>query len=336
VTRTRWIVALEAAAIACALVVTLDLREHGRVAPLGGVNEWGYRGPVAHQKKPNEVRTVLIGGTRAFGWGQPASALVAELRRVVMLTTDRPGAAVRPITVVNLGRLGALPDSYAATLAHYIYLRPDYVCLYDDLGAAGGSPTAGTDGASGVFLLTGYAPALPLVAREKGMLWQYGDVRSGYVSAAERRGATAPFARRTIGAMLESIGDVLDAADRGLARLTGAAPGSAGRPLDASGYSGDMMNAIEAAHRNARGVVVVVSPTETAQQQANRAALDARLASLRGASWLRIVDLGAEPQLVSDPSMRIDGWNYSSSGVTVVANIIAPALLSLITQSPTT
>jgi hypothetical protein len=330
---TLVLLALEAIAIAAVLLVALDLREHGRVAPLAGVNEWGYRGPVAHQKKPNEVRTVVIGGTRAFGWGQAASALVGEVRRVVMLTTDRPGAPDRPIVVLNLGRLGAAPASYPDTLGHYAYLHPDYVCLYDDLGVAGGAPTSGTDGTSGVFLLTGYAPALPMVAREKGMLWQFGDVRSGYVSAAERRGPPVPFVRRTAGALLESIGHLLDAADRGLARLIGSAPGAEARPRDAIGYADNMMSAIDAAHRSARGVVVVLSPAETAPQQANRAALDARLASFSGATWLRIVDLGAEPGLASEPALRIDGWNYSSDGIARAANAIAPALLSLITAS---
>jgi hypothetical protein len=327
------VVAAEAVAIAAVLIVALDLREHGRVAPLGGVNEWGYRGAVAHLKKANEVRTVVVGGTRAFGWGQPASALVAEMRRVVMLTTDRAGAPDRPIVVLNLGRLGAAPASYPDTLAHYAYLRPDYVCLFDDLGVAGGVPTSGTDGTSGVFQLTGYAPALPLVAREKGMLWRYGDVRSGYVAAAERRGPSAPFVRRTAGAVLESIGGLLQAADRGLARLVDSSPRSVAPSSDANSYAGDMVTAIEAAYRSARGVVVVLSPPETAQQQANRAALTSRLAPLGGASWLRIVDLGADRELVSEPSMRVDGWNYSSSGVARVANVIAPALLSLITGS---
>lgn len=330
---TLVVLALEAIAIAAVLIVALDLREHGRAAPLAGVNEWGYRGPVAHQKKPNEVRTVVVGGTRAFGWGQPASALVAEVRRVVMLTTDRPGAPDRPIVVLNLGRLGADTASYPDTLAHYAYLYPDYVCLYDDLGVAGGAPTSGTDSTSGVFLLTGYAPALPLVAREKGMLWQFGDVRSGYVSAAERRGPTGPFVRRTAGTLLTSIGDVLDAADRGLARLVRNAGDPAAPMRDVSGYAAEMMNAIDAAHRSAQGVVVVLSPAETARQQANRAGLDTRLAALAGAPWLRIVDLGAERALVSDPSMRLDSWNYSSSGIARVANLIAPALLSLISHA---
>jgi len=328
--RVGWIVATEIAAIACVLTTVVDLREHGRVAPLGGVNEWGYRGPVARRKESNEVRTVVVGGTRAFGWGQPASALVAEVRRVVMLTTDRPGAMTRPIVVVNLGRMGAAPASYPDILAHYAYLRPDFVCLYDDLGVAGGVATSGTAGRSGIFQLTGYAPALPLVAREKGMLWQFGDVRNGYLTASERTGPPMPFLRKTAGAILESVGNALDAADAGLARALGNSAESAAVPHDPDSYADGMMNAIEFARRSARGVVVVLSPAETADQHANRAALAVRMAALGAPPWLRLVDLGGRPELVSDPMMRIDGWNYSSSGIALVANTVAPAILSLL------
>ncbi len=111
-TRTMIILAVETVALAGVLTLSLDLREHGRVAPLGGVNEWGYRGSVAQQRKPHEIRIAIVGGTRAFGWGVPASALVTEVSRAVKLTTDRPGAEVRPVVAINLGRLGALPEAY--------------------------------------------------------------------------------------------------------------------------------------------------------------------------------------------------------------------------------
>jgi hypothetical protein len=328
---TLWLLAAQVVAIACALTVALDLREHGRVAALGGVNEWGYRGPVARQRQQNEIRVVVVGGTRAFGWGQPGSALVGEIRRVVMLTTDRPGAALRPVVAINLGRLGALPESYPETIAHYSYLRPDYICLYDDLGVSGGSPTWGTDGTSAIFRLTGYAPALPLVLYEKGMTWHFGDVQSGYLPAAQRGGARAPVIRRVAGAALQEIGRVLAAADRRLALMAGADGHAAER--GGVGYADAMLTAIDAARRRARGVVVVMSPAEMPEQLANRNALDARLASLARAGWLRVVDLGAQPRLATDPAMRIDGWNYSSSGIALIADAVADALVSLVPRS---
>ena len=106
---------IELAAIATMLTVALDMYAHKRVEALGGVNYWGYRGPVANQRKTNEIRVAVVGGTRAFGWGASASALVSEIRRQILLTTDQRGSELRPVVVLNLGRLGGLPDSYPTT-----------------------------------------------------------------------------------------------------------------------------------------------------------------------------------------------------------------------------
>ena len=326
-TRTSWLLAIEMVAIAAALIVSLDLREHGRVAPLGGVNEWGYRGPVARQRQPNEVRIAIVGGTRAFGWGVPASALPAELRRLIMLTTDRAGGDVRPIVVVNLGRMGALPGAYPEIIEHYAYLRPDFVCLYDDLGVQGGSPLTGTAHTSGIYQLTGYAPALPLVSREKGMALRFGDVQRGYASAASGPDSSASLVQRVAGSALQSAGQALAGVDQALSSVVSRSQRSERRTT----YVDEMMEAIESAHRHARGVVVVTSPADTVEQRVNSQALQPRLERLAGSeSWLRRVNLGEDARLSSDAELRLDGWNYSSAGVAAVAARIVPALLSLV------
>jgi hypothetical protein len=327
-TRTTWILAAEALAIAGALTLALDLREHGRVAPLGGVNEWGYRGPVTRRRQPREIRVAIVGGTRAFGWGVPASALVAEIRRVIMLTTDRAGEDVRPVVVVNLGRMGALPDDYRQLIEHFAYLQPDYICLFDDLGVRGGSPIIGTGGTSGVFRLTGYAPALPLVLLEKGMIWRLGDVRRGYAPADSAHHSGTSLVRRVAGTALEAAGHTLAVVDQELSSLVPRNNPSSDRPAP---YADAMMDAIESAHHRARGVVVVTSPPETAEQAANLRALQTLLEDRNGsAPWLRRVNLGDDAGLSGDAGLRLDGWNYSSAGVVAVASRIVPALLSLI------
>jgi hypothetical protein len=183
-----------------------------------------------------------------------------------------------------------------------------------------------------VFQVTGYAPALPLVLREKGMAWRFGDVETGYLSAA-RRAPRTPFVRRVGGAILEQVGATLEAADRALAQLWTSRGEAIVKRSDEAAYADAMMNAIDAARRAARGVVVVLSPSETVQQKVNRRALDARLAVHGGAPWLRVVDLDHDPQLASDRTLRIDDWNYASTGIALIANRIAPALLNLIPQS---
>ena len=319
--------AAEALVVAALLTLALDIRAHARVQDAGGVNIWGYRGPVAHQPQPNEIRIVIVGGTRAFGWGGPASALPSVLRQIIMVTTDRPGRPLRPVVVTNLARMGALPDSYAPALEHFAYLRPDYVCVYDDLGERG----AGfVEHASGILHLTGYTPILPLVLREKGMVWRYGDVSRGYVPASARTTSGPSALRRAAGATLMRTGAALATLDRSLAR---AMTRTASEPDESvAAYVDQMTASLDTARRHARGVVLALSPAETARQVERRAALLARLAERKQAEWLRIVDLSADTTL-TDPAMRIDGWNYTSAGLTRTGTRIAPALLDLIASN---
>jgi hypothetical protein len=322
------VLALEAVAAAIVLTVALDIWAHTRVEPFGGVNVWGYRGPVAKQKLPNEIRVEIVGSTRAFGWGAPASAVASQLRRVIMLTTDQRGREFRPITVINLGRMGILPDAYPSTMQHFSYLRPDYICLYDDLGVRG-APF--TDGTSAVFALTGYAPILPLFLREKGMTWRYGDVSRGYANVESQRPPSTSVVKSAAGRTLEAAGSTLGAADRFGARMIGSPqPSASARDESTGSYVEEMMTAIDAAHGHARGVVVAVSPADTEAQAQRLSALKARLAGqINSATWFRFVELGLDAPL-RDGAVRIDGWNYSSAGITVAAELLAPAVLSLI------
>src|SRR5262249_49366735 len=199
--------ALEAVVLAAALVATIDLVAHRHVEQVGGVNIWNYRGPVAHQKQPNEIRLAFVGGTRAFSWGVAASeALPAAVRWMIHLATDRPGETLRPIVAITLGRLGATADSYAATIERFGYLASDYICLVDDLGVPGATTN---DRASAIYDWTGYMPTLPLVMREKGEIW--------------RRTTAGP--RRAAGFVLTSVGRAAGTGDRALAEPAPTVPG---------------------------------------------------------------------------------------------------------------
>jgi hypothetical protein len=320
-----WALCAETLVLGALLLLALDVVAHNRVQELGGVNVWGYRGPVAHHKEPNETRIAIVGGTRAFGWGEPATALASQLRRIVMLTTDQPGRALRPIVVVNLGRLAALADSYPATIAHYSDLRPDYICLYDDLGVRG-AEVAGR--ASGLFERTGYAPILPLVLREKGMVLEFGDVNRGYAPADARKIRARSPVRRAAADGMTAIAATLEAVDGFIAPGAGRSRRQASAVAPPATYADDVIASIDVAHQHASGVVLMLSPAETPEQRANLAALDGRLAE-QTRPWLRVVDLGAHPELL-DPSMRVDAWNYSSAGLTRVAELLAPAVLAFI------
>jgi len=294
----------EAVVLAVLVLVAADLGAHKRVETLGGLNIRGYRGPVAHQRQPNELRLVFVGGTRAFGWGEPASGTtVAAVRFELSRVLDIPGKPLMPIVAINLGRIGAAPESYAATLAHFAYLAPDYIGIFDDLGEPG--PNRPFDH-SAVFALTGYQPMLPLVLQEKGRVTT----------------------TRAVGAPIELLGDALAGIDRSLARVAPSddAPPSAAAPR---AYAAAIIAAIEAARAQARGVVVALAPAETDRQRRNLEALVTQISERGHPDWLRFVDLGTVAEL-SDASLRLDGFSFGATATSIAARAIAPAFLALI------
>jgi hypothetical protein len=305
-------------------VVALDLYAHKRIETLAGLNIWGYRGVVARQRQPREIRLAVIGGTRAFGLGMPASWTIATVvRQQVMLVTDRKGGEVRQVVALTLARPGALPDSYAKILEHYAYLQPDYICIFDDLGVGGAAPPEET---SGVFARTGYWPALPLALREKGMLWRFGSVSAGYGRAASLPPQPS-IVSRAAGVALQTAAAGLSGADRLIARRP-----EPRRPLDPERYAMEMMQAADAALAHARGVVVALAPAESPMQSANLSALLPRLsARLAATPRLRVVNLTGEP-LLRDASQRLDEWNYGGDAIAAAARAIAPAMVELIAR----
>jgi hypothetical protein len=293
------------------LIVVADQVAHTHVEQLGGVNIWGYRGAVAHQRQPNEIRIVFVGGTRAFGWGGAASESVpAAVRWMVTLTTDRPHDGLRPVVGVNLGAIGAPAFTYASTLNHYAYLRPDFICIYDDLER---EPVRSHR--SAVFAASGYAPALPLVLMEKGMALQYGSVRAAYGDGPI---VATPLSHRIVGGVLRAVG-----------RAAGRLDESSLDP-PAGSYADHISAAVDVARRLARGVIVAVGPAETDRERENVRALRARLADrLAHDRAVRLIDL-TDASGLTDRTLMLDGYNYSAAGRARVAAAITPVLLELI------
>jgi hypothetical protein len=153
-------------------LVALDMRAHKRVEALGGVNVWGYRGAVLHDKQPNEIRIAVVGGDLAFGWGVAADeTLTAYLRRRVILDLDRAGGANRVVTAVNLGAQGLALSEYETWLQHFAYLEPDVICLLPDPGRhVLRNGRFLPDRQSVAFSAFGYSPILPLVLQERGAI----------------------------------------------------------------------------------------------------------------------------------------------------------------------
>ena len=323
-TRRLWVAyVVQAVAFSVVACVALDLYAHKRVENLAGLNMWGYRGPIARQTKPpGELRLVVVGGARAFGLGSSASWTIATVvRQDVMLAIDRPGRPIRQVVPITLAWPGALPDSYAATLEHFADLKPDYICIYDDLGV-GGSRLR--EEQSGLFARRGYWPALPVVLQEKGMLLRFGSVGAGYGKPAASPSSPGPV-RRVAGAGFQAAGELLASADRLLAREA-----VAHRADNPERYATQIMHAVDLALIQARGVVVAISPVESTLQASNAAAVVPQLeARAKDVARLRVVNLSGEPLLL-DKSLRFDEWNYGGDAIAAAAKRIAPAVVDLI------
>ena len=313
----RIVFVAQALLIGAGLTLAADVYAHKRTESVGGVNLWGYRGPVARQRQPDEIRIVFVGGTRTFGWGAAASETVpSTVRWLIMLQTDAPGSALRPVVAINLGAIGARASSYANTLEQFEYLAPDYICIYDDLGLDTSATRAST-----VYEMSGYAPALPLVLAEKGMALRFGSVARGYADAPHSD-ASGPQA--VIGHLLQSAGGALQWLDR-----RERTPPSADEA-----YVDAMARAIAAARQRSARVVVAVGPATTEGQRHNLEALHAWLEHNR-TDAVRLLDLTAVDAL-ADPAATLDGYNYNGAGRVRVAEAIAPVLLQWIQQLATT
>jgi hypothetical protein len=283
------------------LFLGLDMFAHRRVERLGGVNVWGYRGPVMRQKQSNEIRLGVVGGDLAFGWGVAASETLApSIRQLVALEVDRSGRPLTIVTAVNLGALGLAPDEYDSWITRFAYLRPDVLCVVvDPPNHALADSRFLPDRRSIAFATFGYAPILPLVAEEK----------------ASRIGSRA----------LGSIGMALARMDKALSR-------DIASPRDGS-YDRSLVLALGAALRAADAGVVLVLPPHGVDDDAGRAGLQRLVFSEIGDNKqrLQIVDLGASPELSGD-ELRLDQFNFSAGGHARVAERVAPAVLALLTS----
>lgn len=292
---------VQAAIVAVLLTVVADQVAHTHVETLGGVNIWGYRGPVLHQKKANEIRIAVVGGDLSFGWGVAASeALAPAVRQLAATALDRPGTAPVRYTSVTLGARGLAPDEYAGWLEHYVYLQPDVICVVPD--PVGHVPAAGSfvpDRRSLAFTRFGYSPILPLVLNEK--------------AAA----GTSPV-RRMLGGSLDRVDGWLGTGTRPVAAVA----------FD-SAYLDALQDTVRAALRTASGVVVVLAPHD--QDGLDRARVKQLLAAADGGRRVRVVDLADDPQM-HDEGLRLDGFSFSTAGHAAAAQDVAPAVIDLIRE----
>ena len=164
----RWLgvgLVTELAAFGAIGLLLLDMTVHGRVAERDGVNRWGYRGAIVGRRRATEHRLVVVGGSAAFGYGNPLDETFPAYLERNLQQRWRTGYRGRAVKVINLA---AVPDdaaSFRQTLRDYEYLDYDFVCFYDGYNSLTGPfDASGWRRRSAVFRRTGYLPILPFLA----------------------------------------------------------------------------------------------------------------------------------------------------------------------------
>jgi hypothetical protein len=294
------VLAAQTVLLGALVILAADVYAHKRVEGVGGVNIWGYRGPVAKQRAPDEYRILFVGGTRAYGYGAAADGTIAYA-----LGWELTGDTRRPVNVINAAAMGATAPDYAAIVSRYQALAADLVCIYDDLGLASTRRRE-----SRIARLTGgYTPVLPLVLEEKGMAWRYGSVARGYAGEPP----TTAWPKRMAGFTLQWIGSSLKSVESTTVSR---------EPAD---YAAAIFAAADVALARATRVMVVVDPPVDGSTRNNLIALQQALA-LRGESGLSLLMLSD----VGQPDTLLDGYSYNAVGRSRVAQAMRVEVRKLV------
>jgi hypothetical protein len=309
----------------------LDEGLRRRYARSFGLNRWGYRGPVVGAKGPGERRVALLGGSTAFGFGQPPSESIAtHLERRLRALDPRA-----PTTVVNLGYPKESAWSFHSTLRDYAYLGYDVAILYEGYNDLRRPHIRAFRQESPVFRLTGYLPFLPIVLIEKSRAIKYGgdlDERFGREDPIFRPGL-ADRARagafQAAAEVTKSLEMVLGPLTRNHATADPLPPGATcSEPF--RHYCDGVAVGVEAALARGARVLVVsqpyISDSHVEQQRHLAALLRERFGRDPRVVYL---DLGLAIDL-HDRALVFDGMHLTSAGNDAIAGLLAAPVLALL------
>jgi hypothetical protein len=296
---------VEGLVIGALLTVVADQVAHRRVERLGGVNVWGYRGPVLHQKGPREIRLAVVGGDFAFGWGVAASeALAPAIREFVALAIPHSRRSDHVVTAVSLGAQGLPLSDYASWIDHYASLRPDVICIVADPSGHSLVPAQFLPARrSAFFRAFGYSEILPLVLEEKGERLHFEPVRLAGRALARADGLFA----------------VAQSVDR--------------IPAEGPAYLAALESSIRAAVRTATAGVVVVTAPYAEAASFDRQGVKELVALTFADAPVRVVDLGDDPAMRST-ALRLNAFDFSAGGHAAAATEIAPVVIGLLHLEP--
>jgi len=333
-----------AVVLATTALLALDIHLHRKYQRSGGVNVWGYKGPVAARKAPGEFRIAVLGGSTAYGYGVPwEESFPAVLER--RLDARAPGA----YTVVNLAYNNEGAYSFMFTMKDYAYLKYDMAVLYEGYNDLVGNPQAPNRSVfrhdSPVFRLTGYLPIFPIVFKEKAAALLHG----GDVGALYRNQNKTVFrpglATRTTAEVLTAAADVGQSLERQLARVTveprrhivDAAATGCKYPWQE--YCRSILEAVQYGLANGQRALVVTQPYETGvylrarhmEQQSEMAAMLVR--RFGDEPRVAYVNLGHTIDL-SDPALSFDRLHLTAAGNARLAeSLVGPVVTMAARQS---
>lgn len=298
-------------------LLLLDMTVHGRVAEGDGVNRWGYRGAIVGRRRATEHRLVVVGGSAAFGYGNPLDETFPAYLERNLQQRWRTGFRGRAVKVINLA---AVPDdaaSFRQTLRDYEYLDYDFVCFYDGYNSLTGPfDASGWRRRSAVFRRTGYLPILPSLAAGES------PVGRPRTPAAPPRVALVAESRD---AARSGRRDTLETPVRQISNPT--AP-DCGPPWER--YCADMDAAVGFVLESGRTAVVVRPPLLSPAHEEQQRALAAALATRFGRHpRFRYLDLGSVVDL-HDRNLSEDGVHLTARGNDVVADALTGPVFQLL------
>jgi hypothetical protein len=327
-----------AGAVACAVLLGVDIYLHGRYQKSAGFNVWGYRGKPVGRKQRDEYRVVVLGGSAAYGYGVGSDeAIPAVLEQMLRRRASSP-----LFTVVNLAYNNEGAYAFKPTLEDYAFLRYDLAILYEgynDLSVASDQPNLSLfRHTSPVYRLTGYMPIFPIVFKEKAAAMLSG----GDPGALYRQGPKAVFhadlATRAGAGMLNATAQIAQSLEEQLGRVS-AEPAPRLADGDAAGcgswanYCRSISAAIEFARAKGAQVIVATQPylsvssnlraLHVAQQDGVRQLLSHRFGADPDVTY---VNLGESVDL-EDPHLSFDHMHLRTAGnETVAAALVNPVM----------
>ena len=336
------------AAMLIAIVATgtvllgVDIYLHHKLERSAGVNVWGYRGPSAGAKEPNETRVAVFGGSTAFGYGvlwNEAWAYVLEQE-----LNERAASSGRRFTVVNLAYNSEAAYSFTPTMDDYDYLDFDIAVFYEGYNDLGDAPRIDVfRRTSPVFRLTGYLPIFPLIFREKAFaLMNGGDVKAGYEGELrQQKTVFRPGMATQVGAAaLEAAADTARSLEQQLGRLTKSreelreVTPTAGCEARWHHYCAVQAEAIRRARERGRSVLVVTQPYISDQHVDQQRALVGMLEQHFG-NDPRVAHANLGPVVdLRNGQLAFDGMHLTPEGNRIVGEALVEPLLAVDAITP--